>query len=395
MKMEFKRQLASILLSRIKEARNKIQVEIGPRQVGKTMAMEQALRDYGDGFTYRLAESVGMNPLQWLESEWSAARQLALKNNGYLLVVDEIQKIFGWSDLVKRLWDEDSFNHVPLKVVLLGSSRLLLQKGLNESLQGRFEIIDAWHWDYQEMKEAFGFSVEDYVLYGGYPGAVPFLADEKRWRNYIVDSIIEPSISKDILQLEKVSKPELLQRVFTLGCQYSAKILSYQKMLGQLQDAGNATTLAHYLRLLGEAGLVKGLEKYFEEPVRTRASSPKLAVCDNALSTALSPYSFEGIKNDHARWGHCVESAFGAHLIATARKDAVEVMYWNASVKEVDYVLRKGDKLAAIEVKSQQADDVSGIKEFKSKYPQAKPYLIGGQGIPLETAFTLSAKDFL
>lgn len=391
----FRRSISEVLISRIQEPRLRIQVEIGPRQVGKTVALEQALERYDGGYTYRLAESVGLDPLSWLESEWNAARTAAKASGGHLLVIDEIQKILGWSELVKRLWDEDTFFHVPLKVVLLGSSRLLLQKGLNESLEGRFEIVDAWHWDYSEMKSAFDFSVEDYILYGGYPGAVPFRADERRWRSYIRNSIIEPSISRDILQLEKIAKPELLQRVFTLGCEYSARILSYQKMLGQLQDAGNATTIAHYLRLLGEAGLVCGLEKYYEEPVRTKASSPKLAVCDNALATALAAYSFADIRADHSRWGHYVESAVGAHLLATARKDDVEVRYWNAGAKEVDYVLCKGDRLAALEVKSGQADDVSGMKEFKSKYPRAKPYLIGGQGMSLEMFFKTSAIDFL
>ena len=393
--MLYKRDLCDILTSRINEPRSRIQVEIGPRQVGKTVSVEEALHEYRGRFTYHLADSLGMDPLGWLEMEWNAARALAKVNNGHLLVIDEIQKIDGWSDRVKRLWDEDSFNNIPLKVVLLGSSRLLLQKGLAESLEGRFEIIDAWHWSFTEMQAAFGFSVEDYILCGGYPGAAPLKNDERRWRSYIKESIIEPSISRDILQLEKISKPELLRRMFTFGCAYSAKILSYQKMLGQLQDAGNATTLAHYLHLLGEAGLVIGLEKFYEEQVRIKASSPKLSACNNALVTAMSPYSFDELRNDHERWGRLTESAVGAHLLASARKDEIEVMYWNVGAKEVDYVLRRGDRLAAIEVKSQQADDISGMKEFKSKYPRARPYLIGGQGMPLDQFFTMSAKDFL
>ena len=395
MNKQFKRDICKTITTRIHEPRGRIQVEIGPRQVGKTVAVEQALEEYRGEFSYRLAESLGMDPLGWLESEWNAARNLAKTQGGYLLIIDEIQKIEGWSELVKRLWDEDTFEHVPLKVVLLGSSRLLLQKGLNESLEGRFEIIDAWHWSFEEMKAAFGFSVEDYILFGGYPGAAPLRGDEKRWRSYVRSSIIEPSITRDILQLEKITKPELLRRVFSLGCAYSAKILSYQKMLGQLQDAGNATTLAHYLRLLGEAGLVSGLDKFYEEPVRTKASSPKLAVCDNALATAMSSYSFNELRRDHERWGRLTESAVGAHLFASARKNDIELLYWNVGAKEVDYILRKGERLAAIEVKSQQADDISGMKEFKAKYPRARPYLIGGQGMPLEQFFEMSAEDFL
>ena len=336
----FKRKVADVVSSRIAEPRRMMQVIAGPRQVGKTFAVKQALRDYSEGFTYRLAEGLSVSPLAWLESEWNAARMQARSKGGHLLVIDEIHKIKGWSDLVKRLWDEDSFNDVLLKVLLLGSSRLLLQQGLAESLEGRFELLEARHWSFAEMRDAFGFTVDDYVAFGAYPGAAAFKDDEARWRDYIRDSIIEPSIAKDILQMENIAKPALLRQVFALGCRYSARILSYQKMLGQLQDAGNATTLAHYLHLLGEAGLVKGLDKFYVEGVRQKASSPKLAVCNNALMTAMAPYGLAELRARSDIWGHVVESAVGAHLLATA-DDGLEVMYWNEGGKEVDYVLRR------------------------------------------------------
>lgn len=391
----FKRDISDLILNRIREPRKRIQVVIGPRQVGKTTAVSQALAEYEGASTYLLAEGLGMRPLEWLEAQWNRARLNAKATNGHVLVVDEIQKILGWSEVVKRLWDEDTFNGTPLKVVILGSSRLLLQHGLDESLAGRFEQIDAWHWSYVEMKAAFGLTVEEYMLIGGYPGAADLRADENRWRSYVNDAIVEPSISRDILQLEAIAKPALLRQTFVLAASYSARILSYQKMVGQLQDAGNTTTLAHYLRLLGQAGLVGGLEKHFDELVRAKASSPKLQVYNNALKTALTPYSFAEIRNDHAKWGHFFESAVGAHLIATARKSGITVEYWNQGDKEVDFVLRKGEKIAALEVKSEETTSVSGMKQFRAKYPQAKPYLIGGQGLPIEELFNLSAPDFL
>jgi len=366
------------ITSRMREGRLRMQVVAGPRQVGKTTAVKQALKHYGKPFTYRLAEGLGIDPLAWLEAEWQNARLEARSRGEYLLVIDEIQKILGWSEVVKRLWDEDTFEEVPLKVLILGSSRLLLQKGLNESLEGRFELMEAWHWSYEEMHEAFGFSIDDFVLYGGYPGAVPYVEDEERWRAYLRDSIIEPSISRDILQLERISKPALLRQLFALACMYSGRILSYQKMLGQLQDAGNATTLAHYLQLLGEAGLVMGIEKFYEEEVRVKASSPKLVVCNTALMTAMLPYGFAELRARHDLWGHLFESAVGARLIPGCRRKDVCLRYWNVGNKEVDYVLGKGDRLAALEVKSAEADSVSGMREFKTKYARARPYLIGG-----------------
>jgi len=383
------------IAARLKESRLRLQVVAGPRQVGKTTAVKQALKHYGKPFTYRLAEGLGLDPLAWLESEWQDARLQAKSHGEYLLVIDEIQKILGWSEVVKRLWDEDTFDDIPLKVLILGSSRLLLQQGLDESLEGRFELIEAWHWSFAEMHDAFGFSIDDFTLYGGYPGAVPYVGDEERWRAYLRDSIIEPSISRDILQLERISKPALLRQLFTLACTYSARILSYQKMLGQLQDAGNATTLAHYLRLLGEAGLVMGIEKFYEEEVRVKASSPKLAVCNTALMTAMLPYGFDELRARHDLWGHLFESAVGARLVAACRRKDLQLRYWNVGNKEVDFVLRKGEKLAALEVKSADADSVSGKKEFKAKYVRAKPYLIGGQGMSSERFFTTAAEEML
>lgn len=391
----YRRTISATISTRIAEKRGFIQVVVGPRQVGKTFAVHQALKQYDKPFTYRLSESLTTDPLVWLENEWNAARIAAKRDGSHLLVVDEVQKIDGWAERVKRLWDEDTFTGVELKVVLLGSSRLLLQKGLDESLNGRFELLEAGHWSFGEMRDAFGFTPEDYVLYGGYPGAVRFRDDEERWRNYVRESIIEPSISTDILQMERITKPALLRRVFNLGCCYTAKILSYQKMLGQLQDAGNATTLAHYLTLLGEAGLVMGLEKIYDEVVRTKASSPKLAVCNNALATAMSTHGFVELRNRPDLWGHFVESAVGAHLLSTAKSAGIEVLYWNAGAKEVDYVLRRGDHLAAIEVKSGLVDDISGMREFLKKHPQAKSYLIGGPGMPFKSFFELSAADLL
>ena len=391
----YKLKVVDEILQRLLEPRKRIQVVAGPRQVGKTTSLEQAVADFRGGYTYKLAEGLGFSPLEWLISEWNAARAKAKAAGGHLLIVDEIQKIKGWSDVVKPLWDEDSFHHVDLKVCLLGSSRLLLQKGLEESLAGRFEMIDIWHWSFADMQAAFGYTLEDYILFGGYPGAADLRKDGTRWKQYIRDAIIEPSITLDILQLESVAKPELLRQTFALGCNYSGRILSYQKMVGQLQEAGNTTTIAHYLRLLGEAGLLTGLEKLYDEPLRVRSSSPKLAVCNNALRTAMQSCSPDELRNDPERWGHAVESAVGAQLMSQVHRRDIELLYWNVGSKEVDYVLRRDDQIAAIEVKSADADSISGMREFLRKYPHAKPYLVGGQGMPLETAFAVSAMDLL
>ena len=254
----YKRPLYQTLLSRLKEPRRFLQVLAGPRQVGKTTLARQAMEGGRTRSQYASADEPTLQDRAWIEQQWDLGRMKA-KDGEALLVLDEVQKVPGWSEVVKRLWDEDTAKRVSLKCVLLGSSPLLVQRGLTESLAGRFEILHVTHWSFAEMRDAFGWDVDQYVYFGGYPGAAALIEDRQRWARYIVESLIETTLSRDILLMTRVDKPALLRRLFLLGCDYSGQILSYQKMLGQLQDAGNTTTLAHYLELLAGAGMLKGV----------------------------------------------------------------------------------------------------------------------------------------
>jgi predicted AAA+ superfamily ATPase len=296
-----------------------------------------------------------------------------------------VPKVTGWSETVKRLWDEDGRARRPLKVVLLGSSPLLLQRGLTESLAGRFEIIRVPHWSFAEMREAFGWTLERFLYFGGYPGAAPLIGDRDRWARYILDSLIETTISRDILLLTRVDKPALLRRLFQLGCDYSGQVLSYQKMLGQLQDAGNTTTLAHYLDLLSGAGMLTGLAKFAGQRVRQRGSSPKLQVLNTGLMTAPAPLDLESARRDREFWGRLVESAVGAHLLNSAAGTKVEVYYWREANREVDFVLRAGKRVVAVEVKSgRKRETPHGLEAFSKAFRPHRALLVGGQGIPVE-----------
>jgi predicted AAA+ superfamily ATPase len=360
----------------------------GPRQVGKTVLARQVIEDLAIPSHYASADEPTLRGRTWLEQQWDLAR-LQTDSNGVkkeaLLVLDEVQKITDWSELVKRLWDEDSAAKRQLKVVLLGSAPLLIQKGLTESLAGRFEIIPATHWSFAEMREAFGWDLETYIFFGGYPGSAELIGDQSRWRRYIIDSLIETTISRDILLLTRVDKPALLRRVFQLACDYSGQIVSYQKMLGQLQDAGNTTTLAHYLELLAGAGMVIGLPKYSGGRARQRGSSPKLHVMNNALMTASCDLDFNNIRKNRDTWGRLVESAAGAHLINGTRGTNAEVFYWRERSHEVDFVLRSGRSAIAIEVKSGRArESIVGMEAFSKAFKVTRKLLIGGDGVSIE-----------
>lgn len=384
--MPYQRPQAALLAERLAEPRRHLQVVAGPRQVGKSTLVQQVAEASGLPVRSASADEPTLRGPQWIEQQWQAARLAAAEAGkaGAVLVLDEIQKIPGWSEQVKRLWDEDTRKRAPLKVVLLGSAPLLVAQGLTESLAGRFELLHLPHWSFAEMRAAFGFSLDQYLFYGGYPGAAPLARQPQRWARYIADSLIETSISRDVLLLTRVDKPALLRRLFELACRYSGQALSYTKMLGQLHDAGNATTLAHYLDLLGGAGLVVGLQKYAGDVARSRGSSPKLQVLNTALLTAPSGLTLAEARADGEFWGRLVESAVGAHLANAAAGGECELYYWRERNQEVDFVVKAGRRLAAIEVKSGRAPLAHrGTAAFAAAFKPQRSLLVGGDGIEL------------
>lgn len=381
----YRRPIFDELALRLSEEPARLQVLSGPRQVGKTTVVQQALEAVEAPSHYASADEPTLRDSAWLEAQWEEGRRLArARPTGAILAVDEIQKITGWAETVKRLWDQDRRTGLALHVVLLGSAALLVQHGPSESLTGRFELIRAPHWSFGEMREAFGFSLDEFIHFGGYPGAASLIEDERRWAAYVLDAIVETTISRDLLLLTRVDKPALLRNLLRLVCDYSAQIVSYQKLTGQLQDAGNTTTLAHYLDLLAAAGLAVGLEKYAPGKVRQRRSTPKLLALDTALVSAASGHTLAEARADPAHWGRLVETAVGAHLVAT-RDPRAEVLYWRARGREVDFVIRRGPQLTALEVKSGRLrDSLPGMAAFEAAHGPTRKVLVGGDGTPLE-----------
>ena len=380
----FQRPQAAELARRLAEPRRFIHVVAGARQVGKTTLVQQVTEAAKVPVRFASADEPTLRGAEWIAQQWEAAR-LAAGPDGAILVLDEVQKAVGWSESVKRLWDEDTRARRPIKVVLLGSAPLLVQQGLTESLAGRFEVLHLPHWSLAEMRDAFDFSLDQYLYFGGYPGAAPLSREPDRWRRYILDALVETTIARDVLLLTRVDKPALLRRLFELGCRYSGQVLSYTKMLGQLHDAGNTTTLAHYLELLAGAGLLAGLAKFSGRAVRQKGSSPKLQVLNTALMTAQCGLSFEEARADREFWGRLVESAIGAHLANAAAAGECELFYWRERNEEVDFVVRAGRAVTAIEVKSGRGREThSGLAAFAEAFKPQRKLLVGGDGIPVE-----------
>lgn len=420
--MEFERHQTETLRDRLKETPTYMIVVSGPRQVGKSTMVRNVLAEHSSVFVAAdqpvdeppdpfadaphnvtrdssTASALFAEPTtEWLVQQWNRARARARvlpQGDFYVLAVDEVQKIPRWSEAVKGLWDADRAEGLNMHVVLLGSSPWLMQKGLTESLAGRYELIKLSHWSYTEMQEAFDITLNEYVYFGGYPGSAKLIRQENRWREYIRGSLIHPNIEKDILQMTRVDKPALLKNLFELGCgAYSGQIVSYTKLLGQLQDAGNTVTLAHYLQLLHQAGLLAGLHKYAGQKLRQRASSPKLNALNTALISALAGYSFQEAMQDRSHWGRLVESAVGAHLCNTA-SGGCEIQYWRESPHEVDFIVSNGKKQLAIEVKS--GNDYAfpiGLELFATKF-NAQTLIVGEGGVQLAEFLSRPALEWL
>ncbi len=397
---EIRRDALTSFIARMQEPRRFLQVVVGPRQIGKTTLVRQALETLSKGSGAHIAQhsvsadNPGLAGASWLTAQWETARTLAVQAGSCILVLDEVQKLPDWTEEVKRLWDEDTRERRDVRVVVLGSAPLLIARGLTESMAGRFEMTRLGHWRFTEMREAFGFTLEQFIYYGGYPGAATLIDNPQRWAAYVRDALIETTISKDVLLMAPVQKPALLRRLFDLACRYSGQELSYQKMLGQLSDAGNTTTLAHYLHLLEGAGVVCGLQKYAGQAVRQRGSSPKLQVFNTALMGAIAAtegFGFERLRATPELWGRITESAVGAELLARHLEHSSTqpvIHYWRNGQDEVDYVLRHQGELFAFEVKSgANQGNTKGLDAFCKLNPSARPLVLGTGGLPLQTWF--------
>jgi len=347
-----------------------IQVLVGPRQVGKTTGLRQLLARAADKYHYANADDLLVTDRTWLLEQWQKA---LLLGDGTLLVIDEIQKIPNWSEALKSLWDQHPRR---LRVVVLGSSSLQIQTGLTESLAGRFELIRIYHWTFTELKDAFGYDLERYLLYGGYPGAVAYEDDYDRWYAYLKDAIVEAVIGKDILLNRKVANPALFRQAFEILCRYPAQEISYTKLLGQLQDKGNTDLVKYYLELYAGAFLIYSLGKYSAKGWLTRTSSPKILTACPALYTMTAG---TGALADPEQRGRIFELAVGAELLQLPG----ELFYWREKNAEVDFIYRYQGRLYALEVKSGRKKSAKGLEAFMKHFPEAHPVILTPDNFPL------------
>ncbi len=392
----FERSVVSEILAGLGREKKLLHIMIGPRQVGKTTAALQIAQKWEGPVVHASADQALPPGPEWIEAHWDQAlRQAQQSKQEALLVLDEVQKVRGWSEVVKWLWDKEGREQKGVQVIILGSSSLLIQQGLTESLTGRFFLYHCTHWGYPEMSKAFGWNLDRWIFYGGYPGAAPMIDQPSVWRKYITDALIETVLAKDVLQLQTVAKPALLRNLFLLAAVHPAQILSYNKMLGQLQDAGNTTTLAHYLRLLETAFLISGLEAFKSGKQMKRGSSPKLVIWNSALINAIVGHDFKKAREDFSWWGRLVENAVGAHLVSQLNRFSHALFYWRNRGAEVDFVVKTPQHVWGIEVKSGKGQNVQGMSAFRAEYPKMKSLMIGPGHIEFEEFFTRNPAEFL
>ncbi len=341
-----------------------IEVLIGPRQVGKTTGIKQLLDSLKQESMYVSADASVAKPASWITEQFLIAKS---KSPNCVLVIDEIQKVENWAEAVKLFWDQQNLKSDHIKIILLGSSSLELQRGLSESLAGRFFLHKAYHWTPQESLQAYDLSLEQFLRFGGYPGSYPFVEDKIAWLNYVQNSIIDAVIGKDILSIARVKSPALFKQCFYLACSYAAQEISYTKLLGQLQDKGNTELVKYYLELFEQAFLIKQIFKYSNKKTLARSSSPKIL----PLCPALYSVTLDADLNAE-NYGRAFELTIG-FLLSTLPG---ELYYWRNKNLEVDYVYKFGKKLWAIEIKSNKKQTAKALTEFKKEFPTAELLLI-------------------
>jgi len=342
------------LHKRISSQSGYLQVLLGPRQVGKTTTLLMLLDEHYKGKShYVSADQVFNSDAAWIKEQW----MLAQKENK-ILCIDEIQKVYNWAEIIKKLYDDSKKKKEKIQCVLLGSSSLEIQKGLSESLTGRFQLTQAYHWNSEESYDGYKVSLENYFKFGGYPGSYQFI-ESSEWANYVKNSIVNTVIEKDILQYQQVKNPSLFRQAFEIITAYPAHEISYTKLLGQLQDKGNVELIKNYIRLYEGAFLIKALEKYSEKKINIKSSSPKIL----PLAPCLYYLNVQD-KYKPEEFGRVFELAVGAQLVRTG----LDLYYWREGKSEVDFVLKQGRKIWAIEVKSGRKKSSKGLIDFQNKF---------------------------
>lgn len=369
------------LFSRLREtAPGRVQILGGPRQVGKTTLLLEMANGFGDRASYFSADSTEAQMPGWWEQVVRAAGERARKTGAGILLVDEIPYLPDWSRRLKSETDRILRAGLPLHIVVSGSSAIQLGEGSRETMAGRFERLRLFHWPAAELMRCFNITPEEairqFIVSGSYPGCQALLGQPDRWRAYVRDSIVEPAIGRDILNLETVRKPALLRQVYAVAVGHPAEVVSLQKLAGELAERGALETIAHYLQLLEEACLVAGARKFSERTVRQRAAPPKLTVLNHGLLAALGPAPER--ERDPVRWGRWVENAVGAF----AWNAGQTVYYWRAEPLEVDWIFNGSWGKWAVEVKTggYRPQDLKGLLEFCRLYPEFKPLLLCNEG---------------
>jgi predicted AAA+ superfamily ATPase len=370
------------LLERLQEpAPGRMQLLTGPRQVGKTTLLLEIAEQFGDAAVYAAGDEPDAALPGFWERRFADAEARARRGTAVLLL-DEVHHLYDWAKRLKGHCDYLRRRRVPVHIVATGSSALRVTSGSRETLAGRFERITLRHWSASSLASIFHMPAQQAALslvqFGSYPGAVALQSDPVRWRAYLRDAIIEPAIGRDVLALATVRRPGLLRQVFAVAVGSPARIVSLQKLQGQLQDKGALETVAHYLALLQDAYLVAPLERFSQQAHRRRAAPPKLVTLNNALLSAMHPQGPPDPAREPARFGLWMENA----CLAFALNQGQRVTYWREEPLEIDAVLEGSWGDWAVEVKTGSFDalGIKGLLEFCRRNPKFRPLVITAPG---------------
>ncbi len=396
----YKRKLFSDILKYLRT--KQILAVIGLRRVGKTVLLKQAINEI-------LSSTPPKNILFFsFEEKWGTVEYMeeifyhfienvAGSGKKYIFF-DEIQKVKGWEDVLKRFYDR----YEDIKFIISGSASIHISKSI-ESLAGRifdfyitplsfleflelndvkieFEKLEIMNYEgilklyetnlYQKEKVVALFN--EYLFKGGFPEIAKEM-DEEVIRKYMLNSLIDRILLKDLPEEFEIKKTSALREILEYSARETSGIFVIDKLSGLLKLSNE--TVSNYVEYLKRAFLIYILYNYTGSIAKQIRTSKKIHIVLPSVAIALESYGREALLYPQVV-GNYVESAIATFLTYRYNK----IFFWRTPQKdEVDIVLKNEFGLLGVEVKYRSQidkEDIKSLLKFCGKFQLGKGIIV-------------------
>jgi predicted AAA+ superfamily ATPase len=342
----------------------KVIIITGSRQTGKTtLAGEIARRS---GLKYKWFNADEPDVRSWLTDPTSTELK-QLFGDASLVVIDEAQRILNIGITLKL-----AVENIPaVQVIATGSSALELTGNINEPLTGRKREYILYPFSFQELardttKIEERRLLERRMIFGLYPEVVNNPGKEEKILNSLADSYL----FKDILSLEKIRKPALLEKIILALALQTGSEVSFNK-IGRMVGADNQT-VERYIDLLRKVYVVFSLSSFSRNLRNELKKSTKIYFWDNGIRNMLiKNFNPLSLRNDTgALWENYLITERMKYLQYSMKY--VSSYFWRTSQQqEIDYVEIRDGIIHAFEFQWSRKERLRVPKTFLSAYPES------------------------